>query len=124
MRARLGDEGLPVVITPDQPSTGGGATIAGEGVPRFLTEGRVTNGDLFARGNRPPRHQIQAREPGVGIARMVKRFPLLRVMAPHHINFIGEGVGILIKPLLFLLSQLLEYIALPDQAMGLLVIPF
>lgn len=111
----------PIVVTPITPRQVG-APGASKIFHGFITEGGVVNGDSFPRCNQPTCDQIQPCEPSVGVARMVERLPLLRSWLHITEHLIGNGVGILMKPLFLLLIPMVQSIALAHQHMGLLFI--
>jgi hypothetical protein len=76
-----------------------GSAMTRERAHGRTTEGRVVDRQFLTGPNIAARHQVQAVEPGVGVAGVVDRAPVLRIVAPHHVQVVGHRPGIAVEPL-------------------------
>ena len=73
------DLGQLPIFRRDSPAAVVCAAMAVERVPCPRDERRVLDGDFLAGLDRPPGHEVEALDPGVGITRVIDRRPLLGV---------------------------------------------
>src|ERR1044072_4573731 len=117
-------ERLEVVSAANDFAAAARPAVADKVVHLLVIKRGVVDGNFFAWFYATPRDQVQALDPGVGIAGMVDGFPVFRVGTPTHKNLIGERVGILGEPPLLFGVPVCAHMLFTYQHMRLLFVSF